>query len=437
MGSELKKWLKDLVRVLRQKGEPEPEHYARFINDPVVALDLIKIIAEQPEEEDEKSQTYYSACVLALDLSVAQLQTSKEGGNKIASKVLDKLMMLLASEIHESGHSLSFWLPILNVFYDTHVELSEELKRAYLNLAEQETESTPYKESSHLDAIRDLIEDLSDLSVFDITENFFAQSYAMPADFFADLVIDLYSIEEGKEIALLMLLHPKPEVREVVVLMHDHWIEHITMSDRSLTRLKSIKNWYPKAYHPKFDYWIKTQRKKGVVFCPEMLYPPVEIKASEVDGSGAQGIFIHIKKNNQHRLCGLLLKSDTGIKDAWITPSISVADIKRYYQETFEDSVMLRPIDLNYLILLTNHFLALTVESGNIPDLHFLEIQEELGVKLSPARIDIDELMTKLSVQIAPFTPDTMRSSFARSNYGLKIKDLRNRGTSKILKLID
>jgi hypothetical protein len=319
-------------------------------------------------------------------------------------------------------HTLSFWLPILNAFYEVHVELSSELKDAYFDLASEEDELTPEEEVSHLNSIRDLIHELSDLSIFDITENFFAQSYAMPSDFFSDLVMDLYSIEEGQDIALLTLLHPKQEVRDVVVATHEQIIDSVTFSPISLSRLQVIKNWYPASYHEQFNRWIKQQRKKGVVFSSDVRAPKIRIKASEVDGSGAQGIFIHIKNNRKNRLAGLLLKYEIGIKDAWITPMISSRDITRYYNEAFGDSVMLREVDSSYLLMMTNHFLALTIEQGGVPDLHFLEIQEELGLHWLPCKLDIPYLMEHLSVQISPFTQESIELSFKRSKLWPKSK---------------
>jgi hypothetical protein len=395
--------------------DPSPQHYAHFVQEPELALCLVDLLDVLDEKKVDDDRAYYSACVFALDICVAQLQVASEGGHKLAGKTLDQLMAALAAAIASHKHSLSFWLPILNAFYEVHVELSDELKNAYLDLACEDDELTPDEEATHLNSIRDLIEELSDLSVFDIAENFFAQSYAMPADFFTDLVMDLYSIEEGHEIALLTLMHPKQEVRDVVVATHEELMDNLTLSSISLSRLQTIKNWYPEDYHAQFDRWIKQQRKKGVVFSHEKSVPAIRIKASEVDGSGAQGIFIHVKKNRKNRLCGLLLKQGIGIKDAWITPVISASDIARYYDEAFDDSVMLREVDISYLRMMTGHFLAMTIERGAMPDLHLLEMQEELGLHWTPQKLDVDYLIEQLAIQISPFTPDSMQASFKRS----------------------
>jgi len=50
-----------------------------------------------------------------------------------------------------------------------------------------------------------------------------------------------------------------------------------------------------------------------------------------------------------------------------------------------------------------------------MPDLHLLEIQEQLGLHLLPEKLDLDYLIERLGVQISPFTPDSMKASLARS----------------------
>lgn len=410
----LKKWVEEMALLIDEDQDPDPKYYTHFLQEPELALCLVDLIAAVDESIIDDDRGYYSACIFALDICVAQLQGASECGNKSAEKSLNQLMSSMAVAIEAGNHTLSFWLPVLNAFYEVHVELSSELKNAYLYLANEE-ELTPEEEMSHLSSIRDLIMEMSDLSVFEIAENFFAQSYAMPADFFADLLVDLYSIEEGQDIALLTLLHPKLDVREVVVATLDQLLPSVTLSSASLSRLRVIKNWYPVVYHEQFDRWIKHQRKKGVVFNSESSSTIVRLKASEVDGSGAQGIFIHLRQNRKNRLCGLLFKWRVGIKDAWITPVITASDVVRYYDEAFDDGVMLRDVDVSYLILMINHFLSLTIAQGSMPDLHLLEMQEVLGLNLLPEALDVDYLLEQLGIQITPFTAESMQTSLKRS----------------------
>ncbi|WP_131778198.1 hypothetical protein [Legionella bozemanae] len=420
--SELYRLLTEMATLIEQNAEPDPQLYTLFFQQPELAFKLTDIINNLEEELDE-GLSVYSACVFALDICVAQLQGAAESNNKITAKTLVQLMDHLATMINLRKHTLSFWLPVLNSFYESHVELTEDLKNAYYELASDEEELLPEGEPvSHLDAIRDLIHELSDLNVFEIAENFFAQSYAMPADFFVDLMADLYNIEEGADIALLILLHPKAEVREVAVHTLDQIISLVTLSSISLSRLQTIKYWYPKHYHELFDSWIKIQRKRGVVFAPEPEAAKATIRATEVDGTGSQGIFLHVRKHRKNRLCGLLLKYELGLKDAWITPSVSAKDVKNYYTQAFDENVTLREVSLSYFTMMVEHFLAVTIEKGEIPNVQFLEIQELLGVRLRPIKLDIDYLFEQLSIQVTPFTQEAISESLRRSKSWLKTK---------------
>ncbi|MBY0385750.1 hypothetical protein K2X05_11390 [bacterium] len=418
----LQKWIKEMAALIEENADLDSQHFLSFLNEPELSLLLIELIEGLDENALEEERVYYSACIFAMDICVAQLAASQESGNKLAGKTLNHLMSELAKALDKNQHSLSFWLPILNSFYDVHVELSQELRDAYCDLASEDEEIVFDNEIDHLEAIREMITDFSDLSLFDIAENFFAQSHAMPVDFFADFMVDLYNIEEGQDIALLSLLHPNRDVRELVFMTMKQLINTIVLSPISLTRLQAIKNWYPQEYHEQFNHWIKIQRKKGVVFHKEEGLIIQGIKASEVDGSGAQGVFIHLKNGRNNYLCGLLFKEAIGIKDVWMTPSLSLSDVKKYYKEAFEDNVTLRQVDEEYLVLMIEHFLALTMQHDNVPDLHLLEIQESMGLHFLPKLIDIPSLMDQLSIQISPFTPKAMQTSFQRSKTWLKNK---------------
>lgn len=419
---KLNQWITAIAGYIQHDQEIDPECYAYFIDHPEAALQVIDVIAGLKERNVDTKPARYTACLFVLDICIAKLQTSYEAGSKQANKMLHQVMSHLAEKIDQNRHSLSFWLPILNAFYDVHTELSPELKDAYFRLANQESTTVEKNSVTHLSSIRDLIHELGDLSVFDIAENFFAQSYAMPPDFFIDLVLDLYQIEEGHDIALLTLLHPNPAIRDIVVSTLDSLMPSITLSSVSLSRLQMMQYWYPEEHRAQFNHWIVLQRKKGVVFHRAKPARIVQLKTSEVDGGGAQGVFIHIRRKKQNRLAGLLFKRGLGIKDAWVTPDIPQENVRRYYDETFDESVVLRIADVDYLELLVNHFLAETLAHGGLPNLHFLEIQEELGLHFLPRSMDIEAMMQSISVQISPFTTEVINRSLMRSKRWFKTK---------------
>ena len=188
---ELQRVLAEMAVLIDREDEPDPQLYAPFFQHPEYAFQLVELLNNLEETIVQEGPSIYSACIFAFDICIAQLQSAIEINHKALAKALPQLMERLADLINDRKHSLSYWLPILNAFYEVHVELTQTLKDAYFNLASEEGEESDDEtdEFSHLESIRDLIHELSDLSIFDIAENFFAQSYAMPADFFTDLFL--------------------------------------------------------------------------------------------------------------------------------------------------------------------------------------------------------------------------------------------------------
>ena len=434
---QLEQWIDNMAAMIAAGDDPMSEEQLRFDQVPELVPALIHILSSQDASLLESNQAYFSSVIFALDVCVSQLRFAGEGGNRRAVHLMTELMDLLTDAIQQGPQGLNFWLPILNAFYDAQVELSPALQEAYLTLSEEESEAFLDENLDHLESIRDLIHELSDLSTFELAGHFFAQSHAMPPEFFGDLMMDLCSIDEGQDAALLALLHPRAEVREIVVMALDTLMPNMTLSSISLSRLQAIEAWASEDLHEQITYWIREQRKKGVVFRQEEPATLTKMQASEIDGGGAQGLFLQLKQNRATRLAGVLLKDGFGVKDSWITPKITATEAKRYSCEVLEDGVTLRTIDLEYIILMTNHFLALTLEQGNMPNIHFLEFQEELGIHFVPKQLDVPQLLEQLSVQIEPFTPSVVEDAFKRSHNWLKNKPfaaswyLENEGVDK------
>lgn len=416
---EIKDWLVSLSHLIQQNADPDPFYLGIFSYRPQLSFNIVDILNEL-EDDVEKEPSFYSACILGLEICVAQLQVGCENGNKTSHKIMNELMSKLAYAIRQNRHTINFWLPTLNAFYEVHAELSNELRDAYLDSVSEEEEVN--EEVDHLEAIKGLIAELGEQSAFVIADNFFAQSYAMPIDFFMDLVFDLYSIPEGQDIALLLLLHPNAEVRQMVIAAHEQIIEEVVFNPISLSRLQVIQSWYGAPYQEQFGRWLKIQRKKGVVFTAAKEASIVSIKASEVDGSGAQGIFIHTRQGRVNRLCGLLIKHGLGIKDAWLTTTMPAKSINQYYKEAFDDTITLKQVDFEYLTLILEHFLAVTLLRKELPSLHFLEIEELIGHHFKPNLIDEKELIARLSVQISPFTAEEMDTALKRTRSWLHKK---------------
>lgn len=435
IGSErLHKWLTEIELSLKQNIEITPIGFS-FLSEPELIFYLVDAIVmiDEPQEEfiPTKNNLYlisdtsnqqnveqaveyiedmsYTILLCALEVCIVQLQTAKEKDNKVATKILDDLMDYIANNMQQSAHTLEFWLPIINTFYDIHIDLNQAMKNAYMELAlDDEWEI----DTEDCNILQELIDDMSDLSIFDIAENFFAQSYAMPDEFYIDFISDLLKFPSGVDIAVLSLLHPKFEIRNLVVICLDKWLSNAKLSDKSYSHLQAIKNWYPALDHQQFATWLQSYPPHSSFKIP---LATAKIKATEIDGDGAQGIYLHLHTDNGHRLCGILVERGRGIKDAWVTNCMNYNDFFKFYKQIQSDSCELRVVDYDYLTIIINHFLAVGLQRDLVPDLHLLEIQELIGVQFKPQFIDFDTALKKLILNIPDFAQQNIHQSFKRS----------------------
>lgn len=415
-------WLDDITGLVAKGEEPASEELPSFIEHPLLISILLEKIVSVDEAALGEDQSAFSAYLFVFDACVSQLKFAMESGNRRAQQTMESLMNELVLVIQKSEKTINFWLPLMSVFYDAQVPLSDTLQSIYLMLAEEESEKFELEDFDHVASMRELILELGDLSPFELAAHFFAQSHAMPPEFFGDLVIDLASIEEAEEATILMLLHPNKATREMTILALDNVMPSLTLSSDSLARLQAIQAWLPKEEHGTLERWIREQRKRGVLFPKPEPKEVLKLQASEIDGGGAEGLFLQLKADKRIRLSGVLVKTGFGLKDAWMTPTITQTEAKRYYQQVFEDGVTLRGVDLPYFMQITNHFLAETLSHGDMPNLYFLELQEALGVHFLPELINIDETIDALSVQIQPFTQQVVERALHHTENWLEEK---------------
>lgn len=418
----LREWILDLAETIAAGDEPLSEGAPEFLDEPALISALTQMLGAIEESSLNENQALYAACLFALDVCVSQLKFLSDNGNKRATRAIETLMTSLTEVIQKGEQGINFWLPVMSAFYDAQVELSPTLQQMYIFLAEEEGEASQPEDFDHQEAMRGLIAELSDFSTFELAAHFFAQSHAMPPEFFGDLVVDLCGIKEGQDVAILALLHSRAEVRQIALLALDSVIDDITLSSIALSRLQAIQAWLPQAEQETVMRWIRMQRKKGVIFPKLVPAKLIKAEASEIDGGGAEGLFLQLEQDKKIRLAGVLLKDGFGLKDAWITPGITKDEVARYCSDVLDDGVTLRRVDLAYIVVMMNHFLAITLEAGEVPGIHFLELQEVLATHFVPETLDVERLMAQLSVQIEPFTPEVVEAALKRSGQWLKTK---------------
>lgn len=412
--TDLQTWLTSVAEQLQSGTALSMEFYEIWVERPTRVLTLVDLIDGFVDRELDAKENEYSACIVAMDICVANLQSAYENGQKSAERLLHELMQKLSDKILEKKHDVSFWMPIINSFYDAQVELSPALKNAYLILA-SESDKDGDEVEDNLDNIRDLIQELSHNNDFEIAAHIFAQSHVMPPEFFAELLCDLLSLDEGQDIALLSLLHPCAEIRAIVVEVLDQMLPSFTLSSLALSWIQSMRDWYPQAMQPMFKRWIKEQRRKGVTYYREAAADKLRVVACEIDGTGTQGMVLRFNSQKIPMVAGILFKKNFGIKDIWVSAFDTARTADAQFNSVFNDGLYARHVKLDYVQIMMNHFLYETLSQGQVPDLQLLHLESLLGLHFKPEQLAAPSVIQQMCVQIHPFTPDIIDQALKKS----------------------
>jgi hypothetical protein len=179
-----------------------------------------------------------------------------------------------------------------------------------------------------------------------------------------------------RDTALLMILHPMPEVRAGVT-------EILAAHGRSITpdalrRLIISRNWFPEAIRKNIDKAI-TSARKGRVECASLpKKPDATVYASPVDGAFAQSFQVVIPDGKGFQSCAVLLKKGAGVADAFVVPLPTKRDRNEFLSAMSSEGAFIES-SMEYLDLRVCHGLAEGAELYKAPNHWLLQVAEMLG----------------------------------------------------------
>jgi hypothetical protein len=397
-------WLEKLLAGFNSKSELDETLYENIWNYPEFIYFLIDKIANLAAGSEDTNQDLQASYLYGFSICLTQFKSGMDAKIKHMERHLIAAMDYMAEKITTSSPNVNFWMLFLNAYYDCQIELSPALKDAYFNMMEQH--EGVIEDNDPLESLAQYLEDLDGASTYEKADNIFVQGYAMPAEYFTDLVYDLIFLEKGRDVAILALLHPNAEVRgEVMEILHD--LRHeIKWTAQDLLRLRMIRPWLSDNAQLMLEEILHEQRLHGGIFAPLATPRNVNIYATEIDGAGGQGIIFCWPKSLV--MAGVLLKQPVGIKDAWCVQLPDKSSFGHYLQSN-TGGVTLKEVELSYIKKIFGHFLALTKAAQMMPPIHYLEIQEKLGVEFKPEFINLNLDLQHACTKIYPFNDDLVQ----------------------------
>ncbi len=358
-----------------------------------------------------------------IELCLTFLRVSSEHEQRWALKTLTSYQEKLL-EMMQSHPNSEHWVAVINTFYNADIVLTEDIKRQYLHIIKN-IHYLEKHQPSQKQLLQQLLSDDSDSDEFDVVEMFFAQSNALPDEYFLAFAKELlaFELKKATDTAVLFLMHPKQRIRQLILNhLKDIFSSHF-VTPKSLTRLLVIRQWLLEKERGYIDELLKQERKKGTEFLIPKTHKLQGIKASEMDPSGSQAIFLISSYKKHYYTTGILLKTNQGIKDAWITPPAKEKSQRDYSLKAMYQSIALRKVDTDYVTKILSHYLYLGLNNNEIPKIRLLQAVENFELKLLPRAISTEQEIAQLKSQAPEINDDWMANSIKRSGKWHKDKE--------------
>jgi hypothetical protein len=215
------------------------------------------------------------------------------------------------------------------------------------------------------------------------------------------------TMDHLREIAALMLFHPRRDVRNAVAAMLAS-AKGETISPETLKRLIIIRNWFPPEIRKELDTAISNARRSKVECAPLKGNTLHSVSATTIDGAGAQSFWISVGAKRRYDLCNILWKQGTGVIDTFIHRLPSAKGVE-HFMAGLPDVMCFANVDQAYIDKVLSHALAIGAAHGGAPHRGLLQIAELIGTDRWKAEpFDPDHELSIMREDLARHKPELL-----------------------------
>jgi hypothetical protein len=371
-----------LARLLRDDEAPElPELDQEWLQATPESLGDIVGVAVDAAMATPRDAKKFLVCLALLNAQLELIRYQSERGYKWADALLDEYQENVRDLAEAKAIDHQDLFSLAAALGHAKVPVKPELSEALMEAGPSLPGSMPPDQALN-QAVRPLIDDLARnvTSPFEVMEAMGESAAVTPAElrcFMAhELALSPHPVM--REAVPLMLLDNAAEVRQAAALALEQIAVPETLSPVSLRRAICMRNWIPEADRAALDQAIRKARMKGVQ--PAQWDPPGDLilRASSIDGSGAQSILLASRTGKTGIAAGLLLKLSFGMRDAWYHRDVPRREIASMLAGAQREMVT-PEVERSYVDLAVQHGIAIGVAAGHLPDPATLEIAEAVG----------------------------------------------------------
>lgn len=408
-----------MLREMKRKKISGPSEVERLMEDnPALAFPLIDLLAEESSLKGEARADRIHACMLLLRAVFERLRIDLERRRPESAALNEGLQKHIAATLFNNSFASVLAAEVVRNLADCRLEPLPLLAEAFQRMMEHSFDEKVVRLPG-VDPFAEILQVMAAMGAETVFERF-----AIITDQFR-----LAPEEMQLELAVEMAMHPSQVLREIAGLMSFHHLAGVRekfpatlaavgadkLAPEALRRLILSRNWHADFVRPDIDRIIAAARRAGVQCAQVREIETTEILASPVDGAAAQGFWIIGRKKGQYVVASILVKLPQGIIDAWVTPALPAAEMKRMSQ-AFKADGGAQPVAAWLLERMVGHGLATGFCRNTAVPLGLLEIAETMGISSwKPELIDPEKLLISLRQKLAPRMPTAIDKVLAES----------------------
>jgi hypothetical protein len=301
---------------------------------------------------------------------------------------------------------------LIEAIHNAKLELHPRMREQAVAVAEYYARFKSGKGAPDLDTLlKRLVRQARPRDPFDLLDPILAEMGVMPVEGQILLATGMMASSQPlfQELAVLMLLHPKAQVRTALAEAFRRGDPARQVSALGLRRLIGLRHWLPQGERQPVDALIGDLRPAGVVSAPLPAVQPIGVYATAFDGSGVQGAWFFAKDGRHYRIEGVLVKQGLGIREAWGERDLTKGQMGARTRQMTADAGAAK-VGRDYLDRLVAHFVAVGLEQGTPPSPHLVAVAEWAGGDYwRPDRVRLRESIAELeAMDPAAFTAERM-----------------------------
>ncbi len=361
-------------------------------------------LLDQLRRDSEKAEPLVIAYLTLMSMQLESLRYRIDEEHASARQVVDDFQRRLVALARSGDLPDTALAAVAGVLHEAKIPPSADLidvNQELLDDAELDIDA-----GTDIHAILHTIAEQHGDDVYAIRESMGESFHAMPSQLRA-VVADAMAESPSaviRDAGALGVLDPDQEVRRKAALSLYRSAQAITPT--TLRRLIAIRGWWPEADRHLIDQAVRAARAHGVDCAAWRPAGASDIRASAIDGSGAQGFLIVTPAARRQRLSSVMARHGTGILDAWSGEPETRKRISATIAQA-EEAALTLAVSSDYLDREICRQLSCGIRGGTVPPVGLIQVAETIAAtEWRPRPRDYEEVLDQLCAEL----PDALKA---------------------------